>query len=55
MIGLREYRTRVYKLEEGRWRVMYWLPYSGHLYADHETWQEAMDDAEMIEVARVWT
>ena len=48
------YRTRVFKLYD-KWRVEYYMPYSGFLYADHDKWTEAMIDACDVEQQKVWT
>lgn len=48
-----DYRTRIHKIS-GVWRVDYYLPYSGHLYATCDTWDEALIEANHIEVTRNW-
>ena len=54
MIG-QLWRTRVYQFAPGRWRVDYYMPYSGRLYVDYETWDEAMQEACQVEEQKLWT
>jgi hypothetical protein len=49
---MREYRTRVFKLYD-KWRVDYYLPYSGFLYDDYDSWTDAMDTACRVEEQRI--
>lgn len=48
------YRTRVFQTPNGAWRVDYVLPYSGRLYVDFNTWDEAWEEACGIEMYRAY-
>jgi hypothetical protein len=48
-----EYRTRVHKMA-GKWRVDYYMPYGGFLYAEFDTWDEANAEVPKILEQKMW-
>jgi len=46
-------RTRVYKFDN-QWWVHYFVPYSGIMYAEFPTWEEALDEALSVELYKAW-
>lgn len=47
------HKTRVTKVA-GRWWVDYYMPYSGLLCADFDSWLEAIKEAWAVEEQKMW-
>lgn len=50
---MNEYKTKIHKWF-GKWRVDYYLPYSGFLYEEFDDWKQAINEAFSIEQNRIW-